>query len=197
MARYKPEHKEATRRKLVDGALNQFREAGIDSTSIDSVMKSLGLTVGGFYRHFESKSDLLAEAVAKGVDQSIAFLRSVPVPEDSREWYAALAERYLSTAHRENLARGCALAALGPEIARAEPSVREKCEAGFRRLREVAREQLGKTDTEIDHFWAFLALNLGGLILSRMVSDPNLAEEILTDCREAAQDLASASSQTR
>jgi TetR/AcrR family transcriptional regulator, transcriptional repressor for nem operon len=191
MARYKPEHKAATRKKLVEGALDRFRQAGIESTSIDTVMKGLGLTVGGFYRHFDSKSDLLLEAVGKGVEQSIAFIRAVPVPTDGRSWFEAVAERYLSSPHRVNIARGCALAALGPEIARADPGIREACQAGLRRLQEAAREHVGENAAEeLNRFWALIALSMGGLILSRMVADCTTAEEILEACRGAVRSLA-------
>jgi TetR/AcrR family transcriptional repressor of nem operon len=190
MARYRPEHKAGTRRKVVDAALDSFREAGAGPTSIATVMEGLGLTVGGFYRHFESKSDLLAEAVTRGVDQSIAFIRSVPVPEDGRSWSEVVAERYLSFPHRANIARGCALAALGPEIARADEQVRVACEAGLLRLRAAAREHLGPgAELELSRFWVLIALNLGGLVLSRMVADPRTAEDILEACREGAQSL--------
>jgi TetR/AcrR family transcriptional repressor of nem operon len=151
-------------------------------------MKGLGLTVGGFYRHFDSKSDLLVEAVTKGVEQSIAFIRSVPVPADGRPWFEAVAERYLSSPHRDNIARGCALAALGPEIARADETVRAACEAGLRRLREATREHLGSSSAaEPDELWALIALSMGGLILSRMVADPKTADEILRSCREGVR----------
>jgi AcrR family transcriptional regulator len=185
MARYKPEHKAATRKKVIAGALDRFRQSGIDATSLDTVMKGLGLTVGGFYRHFDSKSALLIEAVANGVEQSIAFLRSVPVPTDGRAWFEVVAQRYLSHPHRDNIARGCALAALGPEIARADPEVRAACEAGLRKLREVAREQAGEDN--LDRFWALIALTMGGLVLSRMVVDAKTADEILKSCKEGAR----------
>jgi TetR/AcrR family transcriptional regulator, transcriptional repressor for nem operon len=194
MARYKPDHKAATRRKVVDAALDTFRKGGVESTSIAAVMQELGLTVGGFYRHFESKSTLLVEAVKQGIDQSIAFIRAVPVPADGKSWSEAVAERYLSSPHRENIAQGCALAALGPEIARADEDVRAACEAGLRRLQEAAREHLGATaPKELNRFWALIALNLGGLILSRMVADANTAEEILRTCRNGAKSLVKSS----
>jgi AcrR family transcriptional regulator len=185
MARYKPEHKDETRRKVVASALDGFRQAGVGSTSIDTVMRSLGLTVGGFYRHFGSKTDLLVEAVAKGVEQSIAFLRSVPVPADGRPWFEAVAERYLSYPHRDDIARGCVLAAIGPEIARSDAEVRAACEAGLERLRNAAREHLGaNADKELERFWALLALSMGGLVLSRMVANESTAKDILRSCRE-------------
>jgi TetR/AcrR family transcriptional repressor of nem operon len=191
MARYKPEHKAQTRRNIVDTAINHFRGGGVDATSIDDVMKELGLTVGGFYRHFGSKSDLLAEAVAQGVEQSVAFIRSVPEPSDGRSWHEAAAALYLTCPHRENIARGCLLAALGPEIGRADEKVRAACEAGLLRVREETRARLGPTAAgEPDRFWAFLALCMGGLVLSRMVADPKTAEDILRSCRQGAGSLA-------
>ena len=129
---------------------------------------------------------MLKAAVDRGVEQSIAFSRSVPVPDDGRAWYEVVAERYLSGPHRDNIAGGCALAALGPEIARADPEVRAACEAGLQRLKEAAREHLGaKAPEELDRFWALIALSMGGLVLSRMVADRRTAEEILTSCRES------------
>jgi TetR/AcrR family transcriptional repressor of nem operon len=194
MARYKPGHKACTRRKVVEAALDSFRQGGAGPTSIATVMEGLGLTVGGFYRHFGSKSDLLAEAVTKGVDQSIAFIRSVPLPDDGRSWFEAVAERYLSSPHRANIGRGCALAALGPEIARADERVRVACEAGLRRMREAVREHVGPgAEEELSRFWVLIALNLGGLVLSRMVADPRTAEDILEACRGGAQLLANRS----
>jgi TetR/AcrR family transcriptional repressor of nem operon len=190
MARYKPGHKAGTRRKVVDAALDSFREAGAGPTSIATVMQGLGLTVGGFYRHFGSKEELLVEAVTKGVDQSITFLRSVPVPQDGRSWSEAVAERYLSSPHRANIARGCALAALGPEIARADERVRVACEFGLRRMQAAVREHLGpRAEGELSQFWALIALNLGGIVLSRMVADPRTAEDILEACRDGARSL--------
>jgi AcrR family transcriptional regulator len=191
MARYKPEHKAGTRRKVVESALDHFRGAGIDSTSLDAVMKGLGMTVGGFYRHFGSKADLLAQTVGRGAEKSIAFIRSVPVPEDGEPWFEDVARRYLSCPHRDNIARGCALAALGPEIARADERVRAACEAGLRRLREAAHEHLGdRAPAELERFWALIALNMGGLVLSRMVANSATAEDVLRSCRDAVAALA-------
>ncbi len=192
MPRYRPDHKAQTRRKIVGAALDRFRGEGVESTSIDTVMKELGLTVGGFYRHFDSKSELLAEAVRQGVEQSLAFLRSVPEPAEGKSWFETAAERYLTSPHRENIARGCLLAALGPEIARADEGVRAACEEGLRRLRDEARERFGQGSAgDLDRFWAFIALSMGGLVLSRMVADPATAEDILRSCRENAGRLGS------
>jgi TetR/AcrR family transcriptional repressor of nem operon len=193
MARYGPEHKAGTRRKLVDTALNRFREKGVDSTSIDEVMKGLGLTVGGFYRHFGSKSELLVDAVTKGVEQSIAFIRSVP-PGPVQAWFEEVAKRYLSCAHRDSIAHGCALAALGPEIARSDEVVRQACEAGLVRLRKAVEDHLGASAPEaMEQLWAFLALCMGGLILARMVQGKEMSDDILQACRNGAAALAPSS----
>ncbi len=114
----------------------------------------------------------------------------MPEPADGRSWHEAAAALHLTCPHRENIARGCPLAALGPEIARADEKVRAACEAGLLRVREEARARLGATAAgEPDRSRAFMALCMGGLVLSRMVADPKTAEAILRSCRGGASGL--------
>ena len=75
MARYQPEHKAKTRQKLVESAVTAFRRNGVDSVGLKEIMRELGLTVGGFYRHFDSKTELVQSAVALGLAQSIERMR--------------------------------------------------------------------------------------------------------------------------
>jgi len=183
MARYQPEHKAETRRRLVDSAVNTFRRDGVESAGLKQIMQELGQTVGGFYRHFSSKSELVQAAVEQGLAQSLALMRSLP---DDDRWTERFSAGYLSEAHRRSTARGCVLAALGSDIARSEDHVKQACEAGLREIfAEMRRHLPADTQVSDEALWSLLALEVGGLLLSRMVASEQTAGEILASCRTA------------
>src|SRR5580692_1347596 len=103
--------------RILDVATRLFRERGIDGIGVSDLMKSAGLTHGGFYGHFKSKEDLIAQAcgraVAKMRDNWIKVISQSPA--DPLE---ALTKGYLNARHRDNTGRGCPIAALGAEVAR-------------------------------------------------------------------------------
>src|SRR5919204_3513443 len=126
--RYSAEHKAQSHEKILSMAARSFRERGGDSSGIGTVMKKVGLTKGGFYRHFKSKDDLFVEAVARALDEMgkgmVELARSAPEGQALR----AVIERYLSERHASSPGGGCALSALGPELARKPVSVRKRIE---------------------------------------------------------------------
>jgi TetR/AcrR family transcriptional repressor of nem operon len=187
MARYRPEHKEETHRRLVESAITAFRRAGVGSAGLKQIMHQLGQTVGGFYRHFPSKSGLVEAAVARGVLQSLEHMRSIPDAEDA-SWVEQFLAGYLSEAHRRGLAHGCVLAALGSDIARGERGVKAVCEEGLRQLHaEMRRHWRPGAEQSDDALWGLTALVVGGLLLSRMVATDKTAAEILAACRRTAR----------
>src|SRR5579859_3528564 len=100
------EHRDA----IVAAASRLFRQKGFDGVGLDAIMEAAGLTHGGFYRHFGSKDDLVAAAVAHGLDKSMEWRAALPSPAD-------YVPSYLSPKHRDARAAGCVMAALGPDIA--------------------------------------------------------------------------------
>src|ERR1700712_2144031 len=98
-----------TRKRIVTVAAGEFRKKGIVATGLNDLMKVAGLTHGGFYKHFESKDQLVAEACAEAVEAIIGVMADQPTVN------AAVAT-YLSTRHRDNPASGCPLAAIGSEL---------------------------------------------------------------------------------
>src|SRR6516225_8166324 len=114
--RYSLEHKAKNHEKIVSVAARSFREHGGDSSGIGKVMKKVGLTKGGFYRHFESKDDLFVEAVARGFDELGRGMVEVAQSAPEGQALRAVIERYLSVRHAGSPGTGCMLAALGPEL---------------------------------------------------------------------------------
>jgi TetR/AcrR family transcriptional repressor of nem operon len=167
------------RERIVAAASKLFREKGFDAVGVDAIMDAVGLTHGGFYRHFRSKDDLAAEAVARGLAASAE--RQV-----SRETLSELVEAYLSRAHRDDVGSGCTLAALGCDIARQGTGVR-------RGLTEYVRAQVariaglvgGKPEASRPQALATLSGLVGAVVLARAVDDPALSDEILAAARAA------------
>jgi TetR/AcrR family transcriptional repressor of nem operon len=101
---------------ILKEAARLFRERGFDGVGVADIMKAAGLTHGAFYAHFPSKSELEIEAVARAFAQSNRRLGALTGEEgDPKQTFL---ENYLSAAHRDQPGTGCAIAALGPEIAR-------------------------------------------------------------------------------
>jgi TetR/AcrR family transcriptional repressor of nem operon len=172
-----------TRRRIVEAAAREFRKNGIVATGLNDLMKAASLTHGGFYKHFESKDRLVAEACAAGVDAAIASWGMEAQPTIN----AAVAA-YLSARHRDDLASGCPLAVLGSELSRTDKKRREAATEGFERLVAVLAEK-SKTQDARRRALVAVATMIGPVTMSRIVTDPELSAEIL---REAEKSLTAA-----
>jgi TetR/AcrR family transcriptional regulator, transcriptional repressor for nem operon len=183
--RYSPEHKAENHDKILSVAARSFREHGADISGIGTVMKKVGLTKGGFYRHFRSKDDLFVEAVARALDETgrgtVEVAKSAPQGQALR----AIIERYLSAGHANSTATGCVLAALAPELARKPLSVRKRIEA----LLDAYRERLlpfvpGQTREEkLAKFGVLFPSMAGVLTRARVISNPHKREQMLMEAR--------------
>ena len=115
--------KAETHDRIVQIAAERLRSGGLDGVSVADLMKQAGLTVGGFYKHFATREDLVAEAVAVGQGRWQARMAEA-TSEEEKPHLAELIDRYLSPAHRDAPGAGCLAAALVGEIARAGPKTR-------------------------------------------------------------------------
>lgn len=185
VVRYSREHKTKSHENILSVAARSFREHGGDSSGIGTVMKKVGLTKGGFYRHFESKDDLYVEAVARALEETgngmVEVARSAPEGQALR----AVIERYLSVGHANSPGSGCVRAALGPELARKPLAVRRRIEA----LLEAYRERLvpfvpGRTREErLAKVRLLFASMAGVLMMVRITPDPQKREQRLMEAR--------------
>src|SRR5215813_10748275 len=183
--RYSLEHKAENREKILSMAARSFREHGGDISGIGTVMKKVGLTKGGFYRHFESKDDLLVEAVAGAFDEMGRNMVEVAKSASEGQALRAIIERYLSARHANSPGTGCVISALGPELARKPLSVRKRIEASL----EAYRERLlpfvpGHTREEkLAKFQILFSSMAGVLMMARITSDPHKREQRLIEAR--------------
>src|SRR5260221_11691887 len=129
--RYEQEHKARTHQRILKNAARRFRAEGLNGPGVATVMKASGLTVGGFYKHFRSKDELLAEAIEAGYsefgEKAFAALKRVGPAERWKE----VVRGYLSPEHCEHGGTGCPIAALAPEIARAAPAGKKRIAGGM------------------------------------------------------------------
>jgi len=185
VTRYARGHKERTRRGIVDVATTALRSEGIDGARLSDVMRDAGLTHGGFYVHFGSKDDLVAEACGTGVAaarESIVAVASRAKPEDR---VRAVLDAYLTGARRDTA--GCTLATLGGEIARQPRKVRARFTRELAASLEAIAPFMDGADEEhrVDQVLAMVASMVGAMMLSRAVSDRALSERILDVGRRA------------
>src|SRR5258707_2973820 len=123
-----------TRERIVTAAAAEFRQHGIAATGLADLMKAAGLTHGGFYRHFASKDQLVAEACSAAIASMTQRVASNASRKRGRKGLETAVADYLSTAHRDNPRDGCPLAALGSELARADTQTRAAAKNGLLNL---------------------------------------------------------------
>lgn len=167
------EQVQENKRTILEAAGRLFRERGFESVTVTDVMKSAGLTHGGFYGYFKNKDDLITQALAEILGGT------EPLSAD----LATLAGQYLSPEHRDNFARGCPVAALASETIRQPGGARTEMTAGLKRQ----IERLSKVAPGADEahrrraaIGSWVAM-VGALILARMSDDSALSDEILSE----------------
>jgi TetR/AcrR family transcriptional repressor of nem operon len=175
-----------TRRRIVKTAAAEFRRNGIHATGLSDVMAAAGLTHGGFYRHFGSKDQLVAEACAAAMasaGEPTAASACYGVGNDGLE---AILTRYLCTDHRDNPSEGCVFAALGTELARSDDKTRAEATAGFLKLVDAVAGQYRRTNPKAAKARALVAVSatIGAVIVSRIVTDPELSAAILQQTKK-------------
>lgn len=176
---------QANRALVVETASQLFRERGFDGVGVADLMAAAGFTHGGFYKHFGSKAELMAESTACGIAQTTALSAGVDAP--------TFVSHYLSREHRDGRASGCTMAALGGDAARQPAPVRAAFADGVERLVATLVQQGGvPNDDAADAAQAraaildVLAHAVGALVMSRACPDDSpLADELLAVVRDA------------
>lgn len=185
--RYSKEHKAETHTRIVKKASVRLRERGAHGIGVADLMKEAGLTHGGFYAHFDSREALVVEAFEYAMDRSIARWRqqSTDTPPDER--LASIVNAYLSPQHRDNPGHGCAMPALGAEIAREGPKTRRAFAAKLDDMIGMLAEQLpGDQDVARKQAMATLATLMGTILMARIAGSGEMSDELLKVGRDAA-----------
>jgi TetR/AcrR family transcriptional regulator, transcriptional repressor for nem operon len=178
VARYSKEHKDATRRRIIEAAGQRLKRDGIEGSGVSTLMADAGLTNGAFYAHFASKDDLVAITIADQLRQQLDRYRTAP---PGREGVERLVREYLSTRHRDDVEHGCPSAALLDELGRGKDATKDAYTDGVVALADEIAARLAPDDPQSarSQVLSLFALLIGTLQLSRALADRRLADEVL------------------
>lgn len=173
------------RERVLRTAGEMFRRDGYDGTGIAALMKASGMTNGAFYKQFDSKEALIAEATAQALAENAEAWSKVLAGAEG-DPLTAIAQWYLSDLHLEHRGRGCTYATLAAEAPRHEGAVRKAFDDGLRHTVEIIAGLEHSGDAQRDETAAlrYLSRLVGALILARAAEDPDLSRHILEANRE-------------
>jgi TetR/AcrR family transcriptional repressor of nem operon len=168
------------RERIVDAAARLFREHGFEGIGVADLMKTVGLTHGGFYGHFSSKDDLMAQACVRALARSQENW-SRDADRSAQNALPSIARSYLCVRHRDDPGAGCLLAALGSDVARQGPGVRHAVTEGTRRAFDLLARLAPGNSAKHKRQKAITAYAswVGALIMARAVDDRALSQEIM------------------
>lgn len=179
--------KEQTRERMLDAASRSFRSHGFAGVGVDAIAKAAGVTSGAFYAHLGSKEGAFHAALELGLDEVI---RAIPRyrSEYGADWVRAFVDYYLGKPHRDDLARGCAMTTLSPEVVRSGTEAKALFEAKMKKIAGLIADGLAGGDGEqrLSRAWSMLGILIGGLTLARSMKSNRQAEQIAMSIRRAA-----------
>lgn len=189
--KYPKQHKQEVGTRLRRQAARQIRARGMDGVSVKSVMGAEGMTVGGFYAHFDSRRMLLVEALQAAFDETASRYARIDEAGAGPLSLRAVFQAYLSKAHRDRIDTSCPLSSLMGDVVRQDASVKVVFQQGLERLIELYVERLPELDRDAAEALAtgLFAMLAGGIQLSRAVADEALADRILRACIVSAEQL--------
>ncbi|NMM46474.1 TetR/AcrR family transcriptional regulator [Rhodospirillaceae bacterium KN72] len=172
------------RQNVIDVASRLFRERGFDGIGIKDLMAGAGMTQGAFYKQFQSKEDLAAQASKRALEDAVnRWSRAITEnPDDPIGVISAIVEFYLSPEHLGEKMNGCPMVALGADAARQGSDVKASFESGINVHLDILENLIAETGDEKprDTAMAILSMMIGAMTLSRAVNDTGLAKNILT-----------------
>jgi TetR/AcrR family transcriptional repressor of nem operon len=184
--RYPPNHKLETRQRILEAASQAFRERGVAETGVDEVMRRAGLTHGGFYAHFQDKSELIADACAAAFDAAVPNLERIAALPTPSARARLLIDSYLSFRHRENRGSGCVVVSVGADAPRLRGAARTGYSRGLTLHIDRLCDALRLSDdpqgnrNRVTHLMSSL---VGALLFARAIEDPDQSNQILRAMR--------------
>lgn len=163
------------RLRILDSAAELFRAKGFEAVTVAEVMKAAGLTHGGFYGHFSSKDDLVAQTLA----------HALKIDAEGKSSVSSWIGSYLSPRHRDDAGHGCPTAGLAAETRHQSPAAQAAMTEGVRaQIERISQAMPGTGEAEKRRAaigcWSAM---VGAVILARAIADPELSDEVLNETR--------------
>jgi len=186
---YSAEHKQQTREKILQSAIESFSRQGFENTSIDEVMANAEMTRGAFYAHFSSKSELYQQAILTGAMNS-KLVKQKPEDIDDQQWVQQLVKGYLSIDHVKQKSGACPLAFLVTDVAVSEPEVRHTYTQVFQNMnKRITRSISQFSDSNEEDVFAAMAMMIGGVAIGRSLDSKTTLDKLLVSCEAAVLNL--------
>lgn len=192
-----PSKKEQTKEKILIAASQNFRSNGYSGIGVDGIAKAAGVTSGAFYSHFGSKDGAFDAALIAGLNEVI---EGIPQFQSNfgKKWVEEFAEYYLSQKHQNDLACGCAMTTLSPEVVRATSETQATYEKMMSKIIDLAADGLegGSKEDKRSRAWAMLSILIGGLTMARAVKTKKTTNEIAQSIKASAINAAGKTKET-
>ena len=185
----KAEQKQRSYEAILASASSLLRERGIRGSSVMDVMKGAGLTVGGFYGHFDSKEHLFTETIRSAAQAMWKGLLVTAKGDTPEEKAVSVIRRYLSRKHRDHPELGCPLPSTAPEVAREGDPYRGALEGELVEFVKLFSDLLEPDEARHEKALAVIAMMYGALSLSRAVGGSQLSDEFLRAARKFGEAL--------
>lgn len=184
--RYSPQHKAEVHRRILQDASRRVRAEGLAGAGVAAVMRDTGLTHGGFYKHFESKDELLLESLREAFREFADKLAAVAEQSRSESPWKDIVKAYLSVEYCSHIEQGCPISALAPEMARVDPKMRGQLVMELVKYKDRFTPFMpgrSKQDKERSFFVIFSTM-IGTIEIARILPDRAVQERILSGTRE-------------
>lgn len=179
--------KQQTREKILTAASQNFRSNGFAGIGVDGIAKAAGVTSGAFYSHFGSKDGAFDAALIAGLNEVIEGIPHFQ-KQFGKKWVSEFADYYLGQKHQADLACGCAMTTLSPEVVRAAPETQATYEKMMTKIIDLTANGLtGKSqEDKRARAWSMLSILIGGLTVARAVKSKKITDEIAKSIKSAA-----------
>jgi TetR/AcrR family transcriptional regulator, transcriptional repressor for nem operon len=184
--RYRPEHKAKIHQQIMRDASRRIRAEGITGTSVSTVMREAGLTHGGFYKHFGSKDELLAESLSRAFEEIADRLAHAAEQSKPEAAWKTIVKTYLSLEYCEHVEYGCPLPALAPELARASKKMKPRIFDDLKRYKNRMLPFMpGQRTADKDRaFFSIFSTMIGAMEIARLMPEHAMREKVLGTARE-------------
>ena len=189
---YPAGHRLAVKKKIVDSARRLFNRHGFENVSLNQIMAGAGLTHGGFYTYFSSKSELYAEVLGcffTDPDWESCW-DDVEVDLSATDVGAQVVRAYLSRQHFEDVENSCPMVALPTDVGRSGETARRAFETVFKAMVSVLERSMAPNGRRRRiTAQAIAALSIGGMIVARTIVDRVHSDDLRAACMSVALDL--------
>ena len=188
---YPAGHRNVVRKKIVESARRLFNRHGFDGVSVKQIMAGAGLTHGGFYSYFETKSDLYVEVLGCFLTDPEwkSCWEGVNVDLRAGDVGPQVVRAYLSRQHFEDVENSCPMTALPTDVARGSERTKRAFETVFQAMVSVLERSTAGGGPPREQAQAIAALCVGGMIVARAIADRTHADELRDACMGIALQL--------